>query len=107
MSLYDPPRPDAKQLISALHNLGVPVKMLWFCGGHGICLTNQGDPNYTTDATVAWLNRWVKRDPTVKTGSTVNVIDQDGHRYDAANYPLPTASSLRGQGSGSREGARG
>jgi plasma-membrane proton-efflux P-type ATPase len=28
VSLYDPPRPDAKQLIAALHGLGVPVKML-------------------------------------------------------------------------------
>ena len=28
VSLYDPPRPDAKQLISELHDLGVSVKML-------------------------------------------------------------------------------
>jgi H+-transporting ATPase len=28
VSLYDPPRTDAKQLISTLHDLGVPVKML-------------------------------------------------------------------------------
>ena len=28
VSLYDPPRPDAKQLIATLHELGVPVKML-------------------------------------------------------------------------------
>jgi H+-transporting ATPase len=26
--LYDPPRPDARQLIATLHDLGVPVKML-------------------------------------------------------------------------------
>ena len=28
MTLYDPPRPDAKQLIAELRDLGVPVKML-------------------------------------------------------------------------------
>ena len=28
VTLYDPPRPDAAQLIAALHDLGVPVKML-------------------------------------------------------------------------------
>jgi plasma-membrane proton-efflux P-type ATPase len=28
VSLYDPPRPDARQLIATLHDLGVPVKML-------------------------------------------------------------------------------
>jgi len=28
VTLYDPPRPDAQQLIAKLHDLGVPVKML-------------------------------------------------------------------------------
>ena len=28
VTLYDPPRPDAKQLITSLRNLGVAVKML-------------------------------------------------------------------------------
>jgi plasma-membrane proton-efflux P-type ATPase len=28
VSLYDPPRPDAAQLIATLHDLGIPVKML-------------------------------------------------------------------------------
>ena len=28
VTLYDPPRPDARKLIATLHNLGVPVKML-------------------------------------------------------------------------------
>ncbi|MBS1235902.1 MAG: plasma-rane proton-efflux P-type ATPase, partial [Proteobacteria bacterium] len=28
VTLYDPPRPDAKQLIATLHDLGIPVKML-------------------------------------------------------------------------------
>jgi len=28
VTLYDPPRPDAKSLIAALHDLGIPVKML-------------------------------------------------------------------------------
>jgi H+-transporting ATPase len=28
VTLYDPPRPDAKQLIAALRDLGIPVKML-------------------------------------------------------------------------------
>jgi H+-transporting ATPase len=28
VTLYDPPRPDARQLIATLHDIGVPVKML-------------------------------------------------------------------------------
>ena len=47
VSLYDPPRPDAKQLIAELRDLGVPVKMLTGDAlpvareiGHGVGLPN-------------------------------------------------------------------
>jgi ABC-2 type transport system ATP-binding protein len=79
---------------------GVPVSMLWFCGGHGLCLTHQGDPNAVENAAIAWLNRWVKRDTSVDTGPAVDVIDQNGVRYAASQYPLPTSSSLTALGSG-------
>jgi ABC-2 type transport system ATP-binding protein len=78
----------------------VPVSMLWYCGGHGVCLTDQGNRSAVELASVAWLNRWVKRDPSVRTGPRVDLIDQQGTRYAAADYPLPTSGSLRGQGSG-------
>ena len=79
---------------------GVPVSMLWFCGGHGLCLTKQGDPDAVENAAIAWLNRWLKRDTSVDTGPTVDVIDQNGVRYAATRYPLPTSSSLTAEGSG-------
>ena len=78
----------------------VPVSMLWFCGGHGLCLTDQGDPQAVENAAIAWLNRWEKRDTAVITGPTVDVIDQNGVRYAATQYPLPTSSSLTAEGSG-------
>ena len=84
----------------AIQASGVPVHMVWFCDGHGICLTNPGDPNYVTNATMAWLNRWVKRDPSVNTGPAVDIIDQNGVRYAASTYPLPSARSLSAQGKG-------
>jgi H+-transporting ATPase len=47
VTLYDPPRPDARQLIATLHDLGVPVKMLTGDAlavaseiAHGVGLTN-------------------------------------------------------------------
>jgi ABC-2 type transport system ATP-binding protein len=79
---------------------GVPVSMLWFCGGHGLCLTKEGDPDAVENAAIAWLNRWLKRDTSVDTGPTVDVIDQNGVRYAATRYPLPTSSSLTAEGSG-------
>ena len=84
----------------AIQASGVPVHMIWFCDGHGICLTNPGDPNYVTNATVAWLNRWVKRDPSVNTGPAVDIIDQNGVRYPASTYPLASRRSLSAQGKG-------
>ncbi len=79
---------------------GVPVSMVWFCGGHGVCLTNQGNPRAVQDASIAWLDRWVKRDPTVGTGPPVDIIDQNGVRYAANTYPVPTVTPLSATGSG-------
>jgi ABC-2 type transport system ATP-binding protein len=79
---------------------GVPVSMLWYCGGHGVCLTNQGNPTTVERATIAWLERWVTRDAAVSTGPRVDLIDQHGVRYAAADYPLPSGGALRGTGSG-------
>ena len=31
----------------ALQAKGVPVKSIWFCGGHGICLTPAGNQQMT------------------------------------------------------------
>jgi ABC-2 type transport system ATP-binding protein len=84
----------------AMRANGVPVSMLWFCGGHGLCLTNEGDPQAVENAAIAWLDRWVKEDTSVDTGPNVDLIDQNGVRYAAAQYPLPTKGALTGQGSG-------
>jgi ABC-2 type transport system ATP-binding protein len=79
---------------------GIPVHMVWFCGGHGVCLTNQGDPNYVQRATLQWLDRWVKRDSSVSIGPAVDIIDQTGTRYAAASYPTPSRLSIRAEGNG-------
>ncbi len=39
---------------------GTPVKMIWFCGGHGVCLTNDGYVNPNLPSTFAWLDYYVK-----------------------------------------------
>lgn len=79
---------------------GVPVHMVWFCGGHGICLTNQGDPTLVQRLTLSWLDRWVKRNPSVATGARVDIIDQHGSRYTANDYPVPSTMSISADGSG-------
>jgi ABC-2 type transport system ATP-binding protein len=82
-----------------LRDHGVTTAMVWFCGGHGVCLTNPG--NETGDnAVLNWLNRYVKPDPSVKTGARFTYIDQRGSRHTAADYPVPTGTPVTGSGSG-------
>lgn len=68
-------------MFRSLRERDVPAGMLWFCGGHGVCLTHEPDDSWITEATFAWLDRWVKGDESVDTGPIVTVVDQDGERW--------------------------
>ena len=83
----------------------VPTSMVWFCGGHGVCLTKAGDQQRVVAAAVAWLNRYVKRDTSVDTGPGFSFVDQDGVTYTAptyspgsADHSAPAAVSATGSG---------
>jgi ABC-2 type transport system ATP-binding protein len=41
------------KLYNAIKRGGAPVKMVWFCGGHGECLTGNGDPGGSAPLTFA------------------------------------------------------
>lgn len=73
---------------------GVPTAMVWFCGGHGTCLTESGDPTTVSTASFAWLDRWVKQDDSVDTGPAVDVVDQDGDRWVADEYPAEPSDEI-------------
>lgn len=79
---------------------GTPTGMLWYCGGHGVCLTDGGDPARTTDATATWLRRYLKGEQSVDTGERVELIDQHGERYTRPDWPVAAAPPLRATGSG-------
>jgi ABC-2 type transport system ATP-binding protein len=84
-----------------LRDAGVPVSMYWFCGGHGVCLTEPGDDARMQGRIIAWLDRYVKGDETVDTGPALDVLDQDGTRYTADGFPLPAGPPITATGSGS------
>jgi ABC-2 type transport system ATP-binding protein len=65
-----------------------------------VCLTLGGDPQRTTDATTAWLRRYLRRDTSAATGPRVEVIDQHGVRFTGPDWPLAPGVPLRGSGSG-------
>ncbi len=60
-----------------LHHKGVPLKMVWFCGGHGSCLTNPGDPTRIDRVTLAWLDRYLKQRPVSQDWTGIR-LDQPG-----------------------------
>jgi ABC-2 type transport system ATP-binding protein len=69
----------------------VPVKMVWFCGGHGICL-DPGDPagqaTLLTKDTLAWLDQYVKQDGTPADSiPTFQWVDQSGNFYSSKLFP--------------------
>ncbi|HEV3130506.1 MAG TPA: CocE/NonD family hydrolase [Acidimicrobiales bacterium] len=82
-----------------LKQRGIPTSMLWFCGGHGVCLTPAGDQQLPGTATIAWLDRYVRRAP-VDTGPGFRFIDQNGTGYSAPNYPLPVGVPITAHGHG-------
>lgn len=84
-----------------LRSNGVPVKMMWYCGGHGRCLTPGGDPRYVARAVLAWFKRWLRHDGTVDTGPAFEWIADDGVWRAGPDFPLAPAGTLDSAGKGS------
>ncbi|MDQ1480274.1 MAG: type transport system ATP-binding protein [Actinomycetota bacterium] len=83
-----------------LRDRGVPTAMMWFCGGHGVCLTNPGDPTRVQTALIKWLDRYVKGNTKVDTGPRFDFVDQNGTRYTAGDYPVAAGAPVTAQGRG-------
>ena len=66
-------RPGERGVRGAARATGVPVTMLWYCGGHVACDSEPGDPRALARAGLAWLDRWLRPDPSVDTGAAVSV----------------------------------
>jgi len=94
------PLEEAVTNYSILRANGVPTAMLWMCSGHGVCLTNPGNPNLAGDDAIAWLNRYVKNDTQQRLGAPFEYVDQNGVEYTANQYPLPAAPPVVADGSG-------
>jgi ABC-2 type transport system ATP-binding protein len=84
----------------ALRANGIPLKMMWFCGGHGVCLTGQGDAGRLQGAVLAWFDRHLKRDTSVDSGPRFEWIADDARWRTSSVFPLPVAGTLAGDGAG-------
>ncbi|HEY5173450.1 MAG TPA: hypothetical protein VIK54_17140, partial [Acidimicrobiia bacterium] len=78
----------------------VPTAMIWYCGGHGVCLTKGGDMARTGTATIAWLARYVKDDTSAHLGPAFETVDQNGAELVAATYPPTYGPAISAHGAG-------
>jgi ABC-2 type transport system ATP-binding protein len=91
---------EAHRNYRALRRGGTKVKMIWFCGGHGICLTPRGGQgDVIKRSALAWFARYLRgRD--VHTGPPFRWLDDAGEWHRSRAYPLSRSGSLVGRGSG-------
>ncbi len=88
----------------SLSEAGTPVHLMWYCGGHGVCLTSEGNTDRVTEAATAWLDRYLKDDTSVDLGSPVEIVDQNDQHWVGDDYPTadqPGAGSVAGGSDGS------
>jgi ABC-2 type transport system ATP-binding protein len=86
---------------------GLPVQMLWFCGGlnggpvaHGVCNTSVGpDPHIDTAYALRWLDHYLQG-TTGDLGPRFSWVSDAGVLRGASDYPVPPGSPVTASGSG-------
>jgi ABC-2 type transport system ATP-binding protein len=91
---------EAMRNYELLERAGVPLKMIWFCGGHGVCLTGEGEAGKVERAVVAWMKRHLMRDASVDTGPRFEWVDDDAVWRASDRFPLPPGPPLAAEGHG-------
>ncbi len=71
----------------------VPLKVVWYCGGHGGCITSTNDGEVIDRATLSWLDKYVRGLP-VSTGPQFEWVDQHGRNFSSDTYPVPTGTAI-------------
>jgi len=84
----------------SLRSRNVPTAMIWFCGGHGTCLTDEGDATLVNERSFAWLDKYLKGNDSADTGDRVDVVDQNAKHWTAADYPVELADPVTAEGAG-------
>ena len=90
---------EAVRNYDLLRKQGTPTAMLWYCGGHGTCLTDPGpiDPGALS---VAWMDQYVKRDTSAGALRGFEFTDQNGEVLTSKAYPPKAGPQVSASGSG-------
>jgi ABC-2 type transport system ATP-binding protein len=78
----------------------VPVKMLWFCGGHGTCLTGSGPAGHFEQAVITWLRKYVAMRLSLKTGPGFEWLADDAVWRSSPSWPPQRGTPIVANGSG-------
>ena len=85
-----PPSQAADNYAALRKYRNTPLKMAWYCGGHGMCDPfSAGPEGYIDGQIVNWFDRYVKGRKRVATGAKFEYLDQQGDWNNARNYPVP------------------
>jgi ABC-2 type transport system ATP-binding protein len=80
---------------------GVPLKMAFYCSGHGTCPPfDPGPPDHIEDRILAWFDRYVKGERGAPTGPRFEYVTNDGVWRGARDYPVPRTRERTASGSG-------
>ena len=83
----------------ALRAAGTPVKMMWYCGGHGVCNQSAGPTDHVADVELEFLNKYLKGE-NLSIGPGFEYLDQTGTWRSAPSYPVAASGQLSASGSG-------
>ena len=90
-----PPSQAADNWLAMREYGRAPLKMSWYCGGHGVCDPfSAGEEGYTARRIVQWFDRHVKGRRKVRTGPRFEYLDQQGDWNSASDYPVPGATTI-------------
>ncbi len=81
---------NALDLIEA----GTTTKVIWYCGGHGACLSDFNDGEVVIDRTLNWLDRYVKGNENADTGDQFEWVDQNGVWHSDETYPATQSTPI-------------
>lgn len=92
----------------ALKKNDIPLKMMWFCGGHGVCNVDAdgggaalADSGRVQKRRLQWFDRYLKENKGTPTGGPFEWIDQNGQWHKSpGGYPLKHVGHLKGTGGG-------
>ncbi len=94
------PLDEAVANYERLRRAGTPVKMAWFCGGHGACASDPGPAGHIEKISLAWFSRHLKGERRTDTGPAFEYVDNTGVWRGASRYPLFPSGLLHGSGKG-------